>query len=189
MSLYRYLLLLSCTIIMLGSHRVGAEDAPSDALKSFLAAQQQPLPLHVNFVQRRSIEGLPRPLVSEGELTITATQVLWHTQQPLQQQLTISAEGITAGGDGTTMRGSEVVAQLLLAVLQGDAEALAQNFSYQQAEHCLALQPKAAQLQQFIREITSCGSAGIEQVTIEETQGNRSVITFTPRESQADATH
>lgn len=186
MNLSRFIMLGSALLITFSAN---AETATEHDLAQFLAAQQQALPLQVDFVQKRSIQGLPRPLRSEGSLTITATQVLWHTQQPMEQQLTITAEGITAGAAEQRMRGSEMVAQLLLAVLQGDAEALQQNFNYQVVENCLNLQPKATQLQQFIEQISSCGQAGIEQVTIEETQGNRSVITFSSGKAQADGAH
>ncbi len=184
---------LSCASILLFGVFMAlpahADEQPLSAeVLEFLQQQQQPLPFTVSFEQQRSITGLPRPLLSSGKLTIATDEVVWHTQKPFEQQLIITADGIQSD-DQTKLRGSEVVGQLLLAVLQGDAQAIAANFAVQLKDSCLVLTPKLAQLQQFVESIKSCGGEQIERIRLVEQQGNESNITFQPEASESVATH
>lgn len=184
---------LLCTAILLFGVLTAlpahAEEPPlSPEVLAFLQQQQQPLPFAVTFEQQRTITGLPRPLLSSGKLTIAADKVVWHTQEPLDQQLVITAEGIQ-NDDQTKLRGSEVIGQLLLAVLQGNAQTIAANFAVQLQDTCLVLTPKLSQLQQFVQRIESCGGEQIERIRLIEQQGNQSDITFQPEASESVATH
>ncbi|WP_258241014.1 outer membrane lipoprotein carrier protein LolA [Pseudidiomarina homiensis] len=163
---------------LLWSECTHAKEQPLEPeVLAFLQQQQQPLPFAVDFEQQRTIQGLPRALLSSGTLTVAADKVVWHTKEPLDQRLVITATGIQPDGEAA-MRGSAVIAQLLLAVLQGDAEAIDKNFSVQLAADCLTLTPKLEQLQQFVQAIESCGNSSIERIQLIEQQGNRSSITF-----------
>ena len=176
----RMLLPLLLSAVLLGSEARAEVPQLAPEVVEFLQQQQQPLPFVVEFEQKRTIQGLPRPLLSSGQLTIAADEVIWHTQQPLDQKLVINATGIHSD-EQPKLRGSEVIAELLLAVLQGDANAIARNFATELQEECLVLTPKLQQLQQFVASIESCGVAAIETIRLVEQQGNQSVISFQPK--------
>ncbi|WP_417690415.1 outer membrane lipoprotein carrier protein LolA [Pseudidiomarina sp.] len=176
----RLLILSLCLSTALFGPETRAEEPKlAPAVVDFLQQQQQPLPFVVSFEQQRTIQGLPRPLLSSGRLTIAADEVIWHTQQPLEEKLVINATGIHSN-EQSKLRGSEVIAKLLLAVLQGDASAIGDNFTTKLQGTCLILTPKLQQLQQFVASIESCGVTAIETIRLVEQQGNQSMIIFQP---------
>lgn len=180
MIFFRVFLLSIVLLVAAPSGR--AEESPTAA---YLAAQQLSLPAQFDFQQQRFIRGLPRPLASSGELSITTDLIQWHTQQPVAQQLTISASGIIDVQQGQAIRGGEVVASILLAVLSGNTQTLEQHFAMTMNNDCAQLTPRAAALSQFIARIDTCGSPQLERVELHERNGNYSIITLTP--STADA--
>ena len=170
-------LLTLSVILLIGLFSVRAEENPT---ATFLAEQQLSLPAQFSFRQQRFISGLPRPLTSSGVLTITADVIEWHTQQPVAQHLTISATGIVDTQQDQTMRGGEVIANILLAVLSGNVQNIEQHFSVAMNGDCAQLTPRDSALNQFIAHMNTCGSPQLERIELHERNGNHSVITLTP---------
>lgn len=159
---------------------------PTDdaTLADFISAQQLTVPAHFHFKQSRTIRGLPRPLMSQGQLYITADAIEWRTTHPLQQRLTITAKGIVEDGADNSMRGSEIIATLLMAILRGDSEQIERNFhytiDYDGDKACLDLTPRNKVISQFVQRIESCGSPKLDTIELLEQGGNRSIIALQP---------
>lgn len=150
------------------------------------AFQQQALelPATLAFEQQRHIRGLPRALTSRGHLYVAAEEVIWETEEPTTNRLKVNAEGITelndsaTGEAGEAIRGSEVVAQLLLALLQQNTEVLTQTFRFSQTEPagCYDLTPRREAFARFFTRIETCGAEYVERLTLHEVDGNTTVI-------------
>lgn len=172
--------ILSVTLLT-GLPSVGAEE---DRITALLAEQQLSLPAQFSFQQQRFINGLPRPLTSRGELTIADDVIEWHTQQPVAQHLTISATGIVDAQQDQALRGGEIIANILLAVLSGDVQSINQHFSITVNNNCAQLTPRNSALSQFIAHMNTCGSPQLERIELHERNGNHSVITLTPNTAE-----
>lgn len=156
-------------------------DAEETNLEAFIAAQKLELPAQFTFTQERHLRGLPRALRSSGRIEIFADQVVWVTEEPIEQSLIITHDGIVEHRGAEPMRGSEMIAQLLLAVLQGDIEVIRENFlDATTATDCITLVPLNAAIREFIDSITSCGSPQLERIELQEQSGNSSSIRLSP---------
>lgn len=156
--------------------------AAQDQLADFVAAQKLELPAQFSFIQERQIRGLPRPLVSSGSIEIYANQVIWQTEEPFSQQLIISPDGITEQESETPVRGSAMMAQLLLAVLQGNINVIRDNFLTGPSDaNCILLVPRSDRVREFVESISSCGSPKLERIELQEPAGNSSIIKLTPQ--------
>ena len=157
---------------------VKAETATSEQALKKLSEQAQPLPLTVIFEQRKYLSGLPRALVSSGEMTITEEAILWETQKPQKQSLKITEQGIFKGSQQTSATGSETIAELLLAILKQDERVLQQQFSLSLQKNCVQMVPNSDALAGVMQRILSCGNTRVERVELHETNGNRTEINF-----------
>lgn len=142
-------------------------------------------PLHgsTGFTQLKSLQGLPVPLRSSGTLTLDGNTLLWHTTAPVEQKLLITAAGVSQWQqqDYVALSGSEFVGQLMLAVLHQDEAFIAEHFaSAQVSETCTALTPKQAPLNQLFRQIELCGEQQLQQLTLQEVNGNQTFIALQP---------
>ena len=157
---------------------VKAETATSEQALKKLSEQAQPLPLTVIFEQRKYLSGLPRALVSSGEMTITEEAILWETQKPQKQSLKITEQGIFKGSQQTSATGSETIAELLLAILKQDERVLQELFSLSLQKNCVQMVPNSDTLAGVMQRILSCGNTRVERVELHETNGNRTEINF-----------
>ncbi|KFZ30852.1 hypothetical protein IDSA_07160 [Pseudidiomarina salinarum] len=155
-----------------------AEPLPAEkpSLSEFIKEQQLTLPALFRFEQTRTIQGLPRPLISKGTLNISEDNIEWRTTHPVQQLLVVSAEGIVDKHSDTNFRGSEIIARLLMAVLSGDVKKIERNFYYAIRQPCIELKPRNESVARFIQSIESCGSPKLDTIRLKEPAGNSSVI-------------
>ncbi|MGQ4277285.1 outer membrane lipoprotein carrier protein LolA [Pseudidiomarina sp. E22-M8] len=159
----------------------GCLNAKETKLEAFITAQKLELPAQFTFVQERTLRGLPQPLISSGRIEIFADQVIWHTERPFEQSLIISQDGIVEQLGATPLRGSEMMAQLLLAVLQGDIEVIRENFLDAPAEaNCITLVPRNTNIREFVDSIASCGLPKLERIELQENADNSSIIRLSP---------
>lgn len=152
--------------------------SPASALAK-LTEQAQPLPFTVNFKQSKFLAGLPRALISSGEVTVTQEAVVWVTTAPQQQTLRITSQGIFAGNATQSATGSEAIAELLLAVLKHDQDTLKTQFDLHVIDNCVQMTPRNDALSSVIQSIKSCGDARVERVVLQESNGNKTRINFT----------
>lgn len=143
-----------------------------------LSEQAQVLPLTMNFEQHKYLSGLPRALVSSGEVTITDDEILWRTLKPQSQILRITKQGVFEKSEQTATAGSDTVAELLLAILKQDKELLQQQFVLSLRESCVQMKPRSEVMSNVMQSILSCGAERVERVELNETNGNRTVINF-----------
>src|SRR5690606_24608539 len=103
-------------------------------LQALSAQLEQPAVVRGEFVQEKHLRALPMPLTSRGRFVLAREHgLLWHLQQPLQQDYRISAHGISRRGlNGWQANGQPGAAsqqnRLFLAVLAGDTQGLQRDF-------------------------------------------------------------
>ena len=173
-------LLVTTILLMLSVIAVANDDATAEAL-SALEKQSEPLPLSLEFSQKKQLSGLPRPLVSAGQLDIRKDEIVWITEHPQQQQLTINRQGIFEQGNEDSVSGSDTIAQLLLAILQQDEAVLKQQFRLSLEQNCVVMVPEADALASVIEKIHSCGTDRVELVELFEQNGNTTRIELSKR--------
>lgn len=145
--------------------------------------QWPPLQGKTGFTQLKSLQGLPVPLRSSGTIAMQDAELLWHTTAPVEQKLKISAAGVSQWQqqDYVALAGSEFVGQLMLAVLHQDISFIRQHFVLQPGTtNCTVLQPQQAPLNQLFRQIELCGEQQLQQLTLQEVNGNQTVIALHP---------
>lgn len=133
---------------------------------------------HLRFRQEKHLQGMPRPLVSRGYLELSSASLLWVTEQPVEQKIQISEQGVQefSGQQYQQVEGTKLIGQLLLALLNRDLDYLEQYFSLSAKENCVALTPLAKPLATLYSQIEVCGEAQIEQVKLYEEGGNTTDI-------------
>ncbi len=102
--------LLVAMMLLMVSAVIAAEDKMTLKALSALEKQSEPLPLSLEFSQKKQLSRLPRPLVSAGQLDIRKDEIVWTTEQPQQQQLTINRQGIFEQGNEDSVSGSDTIA-------------------------------------------------------------------------------
>ncbi|TXH94995.1 MAG: outer membrane lipoprotein carrier protein LolA [Rheinheimera sp.] len=147
-----------------------------DANETTLLNRWTLAPGHYPFVQQKWIKGLQRPLRSSGYLALNEQSLEWVTEKPVLQKVHLDAHGVTLQHQ-QVQAGSELIGQLMLAVVQHDTSFLAKHFSISKLQAgCLKMQPKAAPLNKFYQQIQLCGETKLEQIELIEVKGNRSLI-------------
>lgn len=176
-SLVQGLVLLLVLCASAGAHAFDLE-----ALNAQLRAHPV---LRGDFVQEKHLRALPQPLLSRGQFVLARDQgLLWLLRSPLQQDYRISPRGIarrTADGwQASSGNASERQNRLILALLSGDAEALAADFSLQLVGTAqtwtLSLTPRGTLLGQIFSQVRLSGGRLVEQIEIVETQGDRTLM-------------
>lgn len=163
-------LLVATTIVSTTS----ASEVSAERLESFAAGGEP-----VAFTQTKHIQGLPRPMVSQGYVELTQDRLEWVTEAPIVNRLVVTQQGVyeTENEAEQHISGSETVGQLLLALLNQDYEYLQRFFSVTPLNtKCLQLTPEREPLRSLYRTIEACGAERLESVELVETQGNRTSI-------------
>lgn len=147
-----------------------------------------------HFEQKKTIQGFRNPLVSTGVFLIAQGKgVLWHTRKPFESILTITRERmlsrqadgpISARMEASDEPGLRAVNEMLFAVMAADLRALEQRFAITgelrgKNGWMLQLTPRDSMLAQWITRIGLSGDSVVRSVTLLETHGDSSVITFT----------
>lgn len=133
----------------------------------------------VEFTQHKQIKGLSRPLLSQGYMQLSKDQLLWHTQKPVDQQVLVEATGVSQWNSGQfkAVAGTEMIGQLMLAVVQKNTSFLLQYFDAKAGEpSCIELTPNQAPVNQFFSQIMLCGQQQLESIQLIETGGNQTLI-------------
>lgn len=137
------------------------------------------------FVQHRKIVVLPLPLDSEGKFSYHhQTGMVWTTLHPVQSTVIISSQGIQMEDPESVRQtvGSPQVAKALLELFSGKLESLTEQFhietSGSTSDWQLQLKPKNNLLAAEITSIDIRGKETTESVSIADTNGDRSNLTF-----------
>jgi hypothetical protein len=141
------------------------------------------------FTQSRRLAGLAKPLQSSGTfLFARSAGIEWHTLSPFDSQFLLTDAGITQHDEGgATLRidtadqpALAVVSRVFFALFSLDYDALSRDFTiagYRKADRwTLLLQPRSDALRRVFRQALLTGQASVDQVTLEEGNGDSSVI-------------
>lgn len=148
--------------------------------------RRQPEPAGT-FTQTRYLRSMNRPLIASGRFALQQGALYWNLEKPFASSLRITADGVSQwqGEDwrpaGTTAA-NEAQTRLFLAFLRADEATLSEYFSItaggETAAWTLQLLPKTALMRQIFDRIDIRGGAYVEQVILEETQGDKSELRF-----------
>lgn len=149
------------------------------------------------FVQEKYLSGMEQPLRSEGRMTATDDEIVWHMIKPFDVRTVISEEGITqsvSGGDeqpvaaGTgQIAGS--VARSMAAVMRGEWDALEGVFDVDMSgakggeaakEWVVGLTPHDDRLKAIMGKIVVRGCKDVSTVDFGAADGDREHIQFDP---------
>jgi Outer membrane lipoprotein carrier protein LolA len=143
------------------------------------------------FVQRRNIAELPRPLQSKGEfLFARGLGIEWRTTTPFASQLVITKKGLAQRDDSGASRTFDaskepavrIVAEIFFAVFALDLRALEKDFVTfgmpRGSGWVIGLEPKQAYMRGLFAQILIAGGKGIDTVTLIDPAGELTVITL-----------
>ena len=184
------LLLFCLSVFSLACHAVTLEELQQ-------RFSQQPV-LRAQFEQQRSISGMSQPLKSSGNLLIAQKNGLWWQQEkPFSLTLLLTENRMVQ-----TMQGQppQVVTadnnpqmfqfnSLLTALFHADRQALQQNFKLDfsdkgQGAWQLTLTPTTTPLNRLFRNLHLEGSAFLDNIEINDMQGDVTHIHFFNQQTQ-----
>jgi outer membrane lipoprotein-sorting protein len=145
--------------------------------------------VRADFTQEKRIQGMTRPVTSEGRLLFSRDQgVLWQIERPYRAAyLLTGTHMIEVAADGTRRAvavadqpGLAEVSRVFRAVLGADTAALAEQFRIEAAGTLarwqLRLTPRADALKKAIPQIVLSGGEFLERVELDEAAGDRTLI-------------
>jgi outer membrane lipoprotein-sorting protein len=188
----------ACLVVSLTSALLGI--APTAFAADSITAQQLLQMLAKNrasqadFVDRKYLSSLDRPLESSGELIYTAPSRLEkRTTKPKPETMIVDGDTLSIERNGTRRSISlssypEVAAftESIRATLAGDLTALSRDYRVTvdgtQSQWRLTLLPSDQKIAAFVSRITINGRDDrMESFEVLQADGNRSVTTITPR--------
>jgi len=148
--------------------------------------------IRADFTQTREIAGMAQPLKSRGEMLIAQRQGLWwHQSAPFAMTLLLDDKRMvqTLNGQPPQVVTAEANPQmfqfnhLLSALFKADERVLRDSFVIDfkekgEAQWTLGLTPKAAPLNKIFKRIDLAGGEFLEQIELNDSQGDRTHITL-----------
>lgn len=144
-----------------------------------------------SFVQQKSLKALTRPLTSKGRLIFVAGKgVLWQVLEPFPARLLIRSNALIRWNeDGEAQKINleqtpvfQALSHVFLALFSGKTDKLQDMFVVEsqsaQKRWRLTLVPRTKLLAAIIATVHASGGQFVEQVLIEENQGDRTSIRF-----------
>ena len=146
-----------------------------------------------DFTETKTLAMLDKPIESSGELRFAAPDFLqMRTLKPKPQTLTLMGNQLTLEMGGRSqqfdLRDHPDIATLIdgiRATLNGDLTTLQKHYALtlegQEAQWILTLVPRDGKAREHVRDIRIGGHAGaVRTVTVEQGDGDRSVMRITP---------
>ena len=151
---------------------------------------QKPANVQGAFTQQRYLKSLSKPMTTNGQFVLIPKRgLLWHMQKPFENRLRVRADGImqwngkawvSAGGGSRSGQAQQI--KLFLDLLGGNTAGLEKQFDLQLSGNAkkwtLRLNPKTALMKQIFTRIDISGDAVVRKIELNETQGERTVMTF-----------
>lgn len=154
------------------------------------------------FLQRRYLNGLARPLISRGDFLLARGQgIVWRTREPFASEFVLTSAGMILRDGSSEMRLSEAerpalrtALEMLLAIFALDVERLAGGFDLYGEKHDdgwrLGLRPRHGGLAQVFSEAVITGARHVERIELSTAGGDRTEIELsdvTTRSAPLDA--
>ncbi len=152
-----------------------------------------------NFTQERIIKGVNKPLISNGQMIISKEKGLWwHQVKPFDMTLLMTQtvmkqktgnqapQVITASDNAQLFQFNS----LLSALFKADKATLEKNFAFKFSDKGndrweIRLTPKTTPLNKIFKTITLFGKNHLEQVLINDMQGDKTTLRFSNHSTQA----
>lgn len=152
-----------------------------------------------DFSQERNIKGMSKPLKSSGNMIISKDYGLWwHQTKPFDLTLLMNntvmkqktgnqkPQVITAKDNAQLFQFNS----LLSALFKADQAVLAKNFSFSFSDKGnnrweINLTPKASPLNKIFKKINLTGKVYLENVVIDDMQGDKTFVRFSNHSSTA----
>ena len=142
------------------------------------------------FVEKKTIAGFPKPLVSSGRFTIDRqTGVVWETLKPFPNTLHFDDKGVHYAGANaaSSVSAGDVpavghLADMIRGIFAGDLEMLSQLFTLTvslEPAPTVRAQPKEKTLASAIAEIVISGHDSIEKIRLVGAAGDITDLTLT----------
>ncbi len=143
------------------------------------------------FIQRRRVRDLPRPLESQGTfLYARGIGIEWCTVKPLHSCMAITGAGITrkyddvshAAAGRVSQPAQQTVARIFFNLFALDFDALARDFSLFGerigGQWRVGLRARRAALGRVFKEAVLAGSTAADSIVLDDAGGNRTEITL-----------
>lgn len=148
------------------------------------------------FTQERFIEGMSKPLLSEGVLLAEEGRIVWHMQKPFDVKTIITHDGISESVDGAAPEPVSAgpadmgagIARSAAALMRGQWTELKSLFNVSEPRMLengdweILLTPLDERIKSAIGGISVRGCEDVERVELGGTGGDRQIIEFSPAE-------
>ena len=143
------------------------------------------------FVQRRFLNGLARPLISRGDFLLAREQgILWRTREPFASEFLLTSAGMTLRDGTNELRVSDAdrpalrtALDMLLAIFALDVESLSAGFELYGLKHDdrwqVGLRPRDGGLAQVFSRAVITGARHVERIELATAGGDRTEIELT----------
>ncbi|TLM75664.1 outer membrane lipoprotein carrier protein LolA [Microbulbifer harenosus] len=161
---------------------VSPQQVTVEALAKISEQLNQPAQMRGEFLQKKTLPNLPRPLQSQGQISLSQEHgISWRTLQPVASHIVMGGEGENASASAF----SRQMAEPMMHILRGDFAALEQMFyvdaGYEKDEEAsvtsdnwkMSLRPRNARLQKYLNAIEIFGNESVHRIRLLE--GNQSV--------------
>jgi hypothetical protein len=148
--------------------------------------------LRGQFQHSRHLREIPKPLVALGEFTVVRELgVLWHTRQPFDSVVVLTATGLAQSDDGGPVQqisadkqpAVRFIKNIFMALFTLDIPSLARDFDLfvdeKENRWIIGLRPRAKAIAQVFSEATISGADQVEQIVLTDSLGDRTVIDLT----------
>lgn len=183
-------LLLSTLFASLSLPASAAIDTP-DLSAHFAQRMQQHPVLRAEFIQQKQMAAFKKPLVTNGRLVYLRNEgVIWKLEAPIKLAYIMTDRSIVEiGEDGKAnvrnakdVPGIEQVGRVFRSLLGAQSSAVSDLFTVSStgalAAWQMTLTPKPGPLNQFMTQIQLNGGRNVDQIFIDETNGDKTTITF-----------
>ncbi len=184
MQIIKYLFVVICCLF--GS--IAACD--QEKINAILAQQS----LYADFLQKKSIAALSRPLISKGQIWMNSKGTLiWHILTPLKSTMVIQDKGFKLYNKNDELQPNNRntlvndISSLFLTLLSGDSVKVSSMFN--QTLKCdnnswnLELRPKAKKFINLTSLITLSGEESLTTISFQENRGDKTTIELSHRQT------
>ena len=143
-----------------------------------------------DFQQIRQLEGVPRPLISNGRVSFSSDEVIWTVTSPLAIVTHISANGMTQSIEGSAPEpvgaggaDNPLLDQSgLLDLLRGDLSQIDRLYDVEQQQNeaswALTMSPLNAEMAKYVDRVYVNGCDAVRGVSLHQANGDVISITF-----------
>lgn len=179
--------LLAMLLLLTGLAQAPATACSDEAFPAVHARMEQPEVLRGRFEQEKQLKGFRNPLRSAGTMLLVRERgIAWDTTEPFASSAVLTREKLTSelpdgsrqvlldAADGPA---AGATAGLLMALVAGDLDALAERFEIEETllddgAWQLELRPREPALQRVFARFELAGDCYVREVLIEEAGGD-----------------